>query len=93
MIGALTTTLNNCLGAVATSVKMFDVTTVTTLSDPVVSNSLLWCSDLRTDSGKNTFSGHDLTYQISISEEMLTPGVRIVRGPDWSWDNQGNLKK
>lgn len=22
---------------------------------------------------------------------MLTPGVRIVRGPDWSWSNQGNL--
>lgn len=20
---------------------------------------------------------------------MLVPGVRIVRGPDWSWDNQG----
>lgn len=21
---------------------------------------------------------------------MLVPGVRIVRGPDWNWDNQGN---
>lgn len=20
---------------------------------------------------------------------MLTPGVRIVRGPDWSWNDQG----
>lgn len=24
---------------------------------------------------------------------MLTAGIRIVRGPDWSWNNQGKYKK
>lgn len=48
----------------------------------------LWKSEVKRDDDKNC-----ATKEEQGTGTMIAPGIRVVRGPDWIWQNQGKRRE